>query len=172
MPTIAGATVGLLSEPSTAELLAVGLLGLTATFGVFLYELQNSQLYAAVLQRAVALERRMGLRSAREETAPGGAFSERPTTGLRLFGLLGVGHGRGLAVVYGAALAGWSYLFVWGLLALLGAGNPRAWGAAVGILAGLLLIGETHRLDSSGQEAPDSEGETTLLRPSAPSARE
>ena len=167
MPTIAGATVGLLSKPSTAELLAVGLLGLVATFGVFLYELRNSQLYDAVLQRAVVLERRMGLRSAREETAPGGAFSERPTTGMRLFGLFAVWHGRGLAVVYGAALAGWSYLFVWGLLALAGAGNPRAWGGVVGILVGLVLIGEMQRLDRAVPEAPGLEGETKVLRPSA-----
>ena len=42
VPTIAGAAVGFMgSGQSAADLLAVGFLGLAATFGVLLYELRN-----------------------------------------------------------------------------------------------------------------------------------
>ncbi|MGZ4383713.1 MAG: hypothetical protein ACXVY3_03865, partial [Gaiellaceae bacterium] len=45
VPTISGVAVGLLDKPRPAiELLAVGLLGLVATLGVFVYELRNTQI--------------------------------------------------------------------------------------------------------------------------------
>src|SRR3954452_22773358 len=48
VPTIAGASVGRVGRGGSAsDLVAVGLLGLAATFGVLLYELRNSQVYHA-----------------------------------------------------------------------------------------------------------------------------
>ena len=61
VPTITGAAVGLLGEPRpAAELIGVALLGLTATLGIFLYELRNAQLYDAAVARARELERQLG----------------------------------------------------------------------------------------------------------------
>src|SRR2546421_2507695 len=70
-PTLAGATVAVLGHPGSAvELLAVGLLGLTATLGLLLYELRNSQLYDYALARAQRLEAELGF--------CGGPFTDRP----------------------------------------------------------------------------------------------
>ena len=64
VPTLSGAAVAVLGRPSsTAELLAVGLIGLIATLGVLLYELRNTQLYDYGLRRAQWLERELGLGS-------------------------------------------------------------------------------------------------------------
>ena len=45
-------------------------------------------------------------------------------------------HERGVGLVYGAALAGWTYLFVWGALRALDVGGARKIGAVVGIVVG------------------------------------
>src|SRR5262249_13237636 len=44
--------------------------------------------------------------------ANGGLFSERPPAEFLLFHVLKVKHDAGLALVYGAAFAGWTYLIV------------------------------------------------------------
>src|SRR6266536_570082 len=95
VPTFAGASVGFFGRTRpAAELLAVGVLGLVATLGVYLYELRNAQLYVAAAERARQIEQQLEL--------PDGLVVE---------------HDSGLlALVYGAALAGWSYLVTWGLL--------------------------------------------------------
>ena len=94
VPTFAAVSVALFARPRPAvELLAIGTLGLVATFGIYLYELKNSQLYAAAAGRARELERRLELSGGDLDT-----------------------HDRGLSLVYGAALAGWSYIVGWGLL--------------------------------------------------------
>ena len=72
VPTLSGAAVAVLSRPSsTAELLAVGLIGLLATVGVLLYELRNTQLYDYGLKRAQLLERELGLFSTDSGAAAG-----------------------------------------------------------------------------------------------------
>jgi hypothetical protein len=155
VPTVAGASVGLLGHPRpAAELLGVGLLGLVATLGIFVYELRNSQVYDAVVERAKALERKLGLPAVLgAEGTQGGLFSERPRRGLTLFGLLAVWHDRGLALVYGAALAGWSYLVAWGALRALDVGGARKVGAVVGAVVGLLVVAEVERLDRRSENA-------------------
>ena len=88
VPTLSGAAVAVLGHPRpAAELLAVGLLGLTATLGILLYELRNTQLSEYGMRRAQQIEARLGLLSIGGEQAAGGLFSERPSRTLRLFGL-------------------------------------------------------------------------------------
>src|SRR5918992_5797697 len=105
VPTIAGAAVGAFGSPrAAAELMAVGLLGLFATLGILVYELRNSQIRAAALRHAGELEQLLELRSGRTE----------PPGTSRFFGVLPLKHDLGLALVYGAAFAGWTYLVSWG----------------------------------------------------------
>jgi hypothetical protein len=151
VPTIAGASVGLLGHPGSAlELLAVGLLGLVATLGVLVYELRNTQIYGYATARAVALERRLGVASPFDPARAGGLFTERPPRMLQLYGI-SVDHQRALALVYGAAVAGWSYLVAWGLLRGIHVANARSAGAAIGAAAGLLVVLEVARMDASSR---------------------
>lgn len=146
VPTLSGAAVAVLSRPSsTAELLAVGLIGLLATVGVLLYELRNTQLYDYGLKRAQLLERELGLFSTDSGAAAGGLFSDRPGRTLRLFGLLPVDRDAGLSLVYSAAIAGWTYLCVWGALHALDLAHARAVGGAAGVVAGLVVLAELTR---------------------------
>ena len=138
VPTISGLAVGFVGRGAKpAELLAVGLLGLVATLGVFFYEVRNSQLYEYALRRAAVLETRLGV----------GLFTERPGLSVRPFGIAAAGHHRGIALVYSAALGGWAYLVAWGGLRELGVGNPRGAGALIGIFLGLVILAELLRLD-------------------------
>jgi hypothetical protein len=147
VPTIAGATVGLLSDtPPAAQLIAVGLLGFVATAGVVMYELRNTQLHDAAVHRAQVLEERLGLTSIRSDRATGGPFTERPGRTLLLLGRVTVWHDRGLALVYAAALAAWTYLLGWGLLSAADVYWARAWGALLGVAVGVLVILEVHRI--------------------------
>jgi len=148
VPTIAGAAVAFLSRGRpAAELLAVGLLGLAATLGIVVYEVRNTQLYDYALRRAKELEARLGAPSIRGGDAPGGVFTERPGRDVRVFGLALAGHERGLALVYGAALAGWSYLVAWGALRALDVGSAQKIGGIIGIVAGLLALFELLRIE-------------------------
>jgi len=150
VPTIAGAAVAFLGRGrSAAELLAVGLLGLAATLGILLYEVRNTQLYDYALRRAKELEARLGAPSIDGRDAPGGVFSERPGRDVRVFGFALAGHERGLALVYGAALAGWSYLVAWGALRALGVGGAQKLGGIVGVVAGMLALVELLRIEPS-----------------------
>jgi len=137
VPTIAGASVGFLGhgEPA-AELLAVGLLGLAATSGILLYELRNSQVYDSAIAHAESVERKLGL----------GLFSGRPRERLTPFGLVAARHEHGLGLIYGAALAGWTYLVVWGGLRALDVGGARKIGAVVGVVAFVVVVAEVERL--------------------------
>jgi hypothetical protein len=155
VPTISGAAVGLLGRPRpSAELLAVGVLGLVATLGIFTYELRNTQLYDSMVHRASELERRLGLSSMLGAQEPGGFFSERPAHSVRLLGLLPpAAHDRGLALVYSAALAGWTYLAAWGGLGALGVPGARSTGGVVAVVAGVLVLVEVERVRRLGTDA-------------------
>ena len=71
--------------------------------------------------------------------ATGGLYSERPDRSPHILGVE-LGHDRGLALVYGAALAGWSYLVSWGALRALDVSRPRAVGGILGVCVGLLVV--------------------------------
>ena len=165
VPTIAGATVAFLGHPrSAAELLGVGLLGLFATVGILLWELRNAQVLDGVVHRAELLERKLGLASMLDaEATPGGLLSERPWQRLTLFGMLAVRHDRGVGLVYGAALAGWSYIVAWGALRALDVGGARKIGALVGAAVGVLVVAEVERLGrgSGAGAARDTEPRST-----------
>jgi hypothetical protein len=163
VPTISGAAVALLSQhPSPAQLLAVGTLGLTATVGVVIYELRNTQVYEYALQRAATLERTLEIPSTREPGQTGGVFSERPARELRLFGLT-VGQERGLALVYAAAIGGWTYLLTWGGLHLLGVHHSQRAGGLIAVLAAVFVLIEFLRLDNrvTTHAAPRTAGPAT-----------
>ena len=158
VPTISGAAIAVLGHGrSTGELLAVGLLGFTATLGIVVYELRNTQLYDYAVHRAKELERRLGHVSVFNEAATGGLFSERPGRNVRIFGLASVGHDRGLSLVYGAAIGAWSYVVAWGALRAFGAGDARQLGGAIGVVVGLLTLVEFLRIDGR----PDKAGSRT-----------
>src|SRR6476661_5249353 len=71
VPTISGAAIAVLGHgKSTAELLAVGLLGLVATVGIVIFDLRNTQLLDYAVLRAKSLEERLGFVSIFEPGSP------------------------------------------------------------------------------------------------------
>lgn len=139
VPTLSGAAVGLLKgDQAPVTLLAVGLLGLCATLGVLVYELRNSEIRQGAAQRMVELERELLVHP---------LVTRRPEGAPRLFGVLTVEHSLGLALVYGAALAGWAYLVAWGALAAAHAGHARQIGVVIGAVFGLLVLQQVLRID-------------------------
>jgi hypothetical protein len=130
VPTVAGAAVGFLGRSaSAAELLGVGLLGLAATLGILLYELGNAQTAEQAARRAGELEAKLGL-----EPLHG---SSRPGRAARM---------HGLALVYGAALAGWTYVVAWGGLRALDVGDARRTAGAIGIAVGVAALVDLVRI--------------------------
>jgi hypothetical protein len=153
VPTLTGTAVALLGRPRpAAELLGVGLLGLVATAGILVYDLRNTQLYEYALARAGAIETRLGMPSPFRESEAGGLFAERPEATLRPFAFPAATYDRALALVYGSALAGWSYLVAWGGLRALEVGGARKAGAAIGVGLGLLVVLELLRLSVRGKK--------------------
>src|SRR6516164_5980212 len=168
VPTIAGAAVALVGsgKPTGAELLGVGVLGLLATFGVLLYELRNTQVYNATLRHARALERMLGLGAGGDCTGPADLLAEGPPADARPFGLASFGQERAVAIVYGAALAGWSYLVAWGALRAAGAASARGIGAVIGAVVGALALVEVDRISRALAAEPASG--PSPLRPTVP----
>jgi hypothetical protein len=138
VPTIAGASVAFLSsKASRAELLAVGLLGLVATLGVFVYDLRNNQHYMRASVRAQELERRLGFPNI--DGAVGGLNAAPPTAATNQLLALGL--------VYGAALGGWVYIVAWALAALLDLPSPKTIGAVIGIASGIAVLAAIVRIE-------------------------
>jgi hypothetical protein len=118
VPVFAGISVGFFGRPAPAgELVGVGVLGLVATLGIYFYERRNTELYAAAAGRARELERALGLQSGQI-----------------------VSHEFALALVYSAALAGWSYLVGWGLLRALDVDGGQEIGLAIGAVVGVAVL--------------------------------
>jgi hypothetical protein len=141
VPTIAGATVAILPQRAEPEdFAAVGLVGLVATLGIYLYELRNTTLVREVSARVLLLER--GLDP--DEGPPPPAKAE-PVHGPRLFGVVRPTHARGLALIYGAAIGAWIYLAVWGALGSLEVAGADVIGALVGAVGAVALIAESER---------------------------
>ncbi len=138
VPSLSGAVVALVSAGrSGIELLAIGGLGLSATLGVLVYELRNGERTGHTARRVRDLEARL---------LPDGPLVA-PARG-RLFGIVGLSQSLGVALVYGAALGGWSYLVAWGALSAAGMhAHARSTGLAIGAVAGLLVLAEVLRLE-------------------------
>lgn len=146
VPTLSGAAVALIGHAtSTVGLLAIGVLGLTATLGVLAYEVRNSALYDYALRRACELETSLGLHSI-DGRPKGGLFAERPAQSVRLLRVMTVDRERGFALVYGASIAGWAYLVAWGILHALHVSNARGVGAAIGAGIGIAVTADLTRL--------------------------
>ena len=141
VPTISAAAIAFVSRgrPTSAELMAVGTVGLVATLGILVYELRNTQLYDAAVARAGALEGALGLEG-------GGLVGGRPKGGFRLLGTFEISQDRGLGLVYAAALGGWSYLVVWGFAAAVHLSHPKAWGGGGAIVVALVVLADVTRL--------------------------
>jgi hypothetical protein len=135
VPTLSGAVVAFVSSGrSGVELLAIGGLGLAATSGVLTYELRNGELRRRATERVNRLERTI---------FPGGPLVGAPGRTPKLFGLIPASHRLGVGLVYGAAIAGWVYLVVWGSLVAAGARHhSQAIGVAVGVVVGLAVARE------------------------------
>ena len=146
VPTVTGVAVAVIGRPRpAAELLGVGVLGLLATLGIFVYELRNTQISGTLIRRAAELERQLQLPSSLGTQHYGGLYTERPGINVQLLGFLPVSHGLGLALVYSAAIAGWSYLVAWGGLSAVDAPEAQAAGAALGAVAGVVVLFEVER---------------------------
>jgi len=147
VPTITGAAVALTGRGhSAAELLSVGSLGLVATIGVVIYELRNTQLHDYAVQRAKKLEDRLGISSITDPGRTAGLYGDEPSGELTVFGIVTAAHDRGLALVYGAAIAGWSYLVAWGALHAAGAGHAQPIGGILAAGLGIILVVEFLRI--------------------------
>jgi hypothetical protein len=146
VPTVSGIAVAIIGRPRpAAELLGVGVLGLLATLGIFVYELRNTQISGTLIRRAAELERQLQLPSSLGAQHSGGLYTERPGITVQLLGFLPVSHGLGLGLVYSAAIAGWSYLVAWGALSAVEAPEAQAAGAALGAVAGVVVLFEVER---------------------------
>jgi hypothetical protein len=135
VPTFSGAVVAFVSSGrSGVELLAIGGLGLAATSGVLAYELRNGELRRRATERVDRLE---------AQIFPGGPLMGARGRTPKLFGLMPASHRLGVGLVYGAALAGWVYLVVWGALVAAGERqHAQAIGVAVGVVAALAVARE------------------------------
>ena len=155
VPTVALAAVGVAgAHPSTAGLVAVGLLGLVATVGILLYELRNTETLAAALYHVRDVARLLDLDVARGRNDPDQVI--RPSSRRhRLFGTVTVDQDQALGLVYGAALGGWSYLLVWGTLRGLGLNGARAIGGVIGACCAVAVVFEVGRISSDATEAAE-----------------
>jgi hypothetical protein len=146
VPALTGLAVAVVGQPRpAAELLGVGIIGVVATLGVFVYELRNTQISGTLIRRAVELERQLQLPSSLGTQSSGGLYTERPGVNVQLLGTLPVSHGLGLGLVYAASIGGWSYLVAWGGLEAAGAPQAQAAGAALGAVAGVVVLFEVER---------------------------
>ena len=100
VPTVTGVAVAIIGRPRpAAELLGVGVLGLLATGGIFIYELRNTQISGTLIRRSAELERQLQLPSSLGTHPSGGLYTERPGISEQLLGFLPVSHGLGLGLV-------------------------------------------------------------------------
>lgn len=155
VPTVAAAAVGIAgAHPSTGGLIGLGLLGLVSTVGILIYELRNTETLAAALYHARDVARLLGLRGPDGRNDPGGVIrpSGHPH---RLFGTMTVGQDQALGLVYGAALGGWSYLLVWGVLHGLHVSGARAIAGAIGVCCAAAVVFEVGRISSAATKAAE-----------------
>jgi hypothetical protein len=125
VPAIAGVLVALAGRSPSATSAVVAVLGLTALFGIIMYDLRNTQFHDAAIHRAKELEKALTLfRLSDKGRTGGGLMNERPRERYRLAGVR-VWHDRALFVVYAASAAGLASVGILGVLTELAV--PRGW---------------------------------------------
>jgi hypothetical protein len=175
VPPVSAALITFLSSSlgekggvSPAMMFIVGSLGFFVTLGIILYELRNSELYAATIHRGKLLETVLQLPPNQREydvggglkvppsqsKRPGGLFTQRGSSEARLW-KVPVKHDVGLALIYGAVLGAWIFPVVLGLLTALREGAAWHSGAAfvsvvTSIAVGTLTYRELRKLDRPG----------------------
>src|SRR6202000_1291140 len=109
-----------------------------------LFELRNLEILESLLHHAGRLEQALGLEgllgSQPGSGGPNEALDLRSGRRAAFLGAVAGGHRRALGFVYGAALAGWSYLVAWGACEGLRVNGAQQAGASVGALVGLAVI--------------------------------
>ncbi len=146
VPTIAGAAVGFLTAGRAAvELLALGLVGFTATFGILVYELRAGEIMTSLRTRIRVLE--TGLLAYGPLVQP---------SGQKLFGTVAVSHRRGVAIVFGTALGAWAYVVGWGALRALSLARARDVGLVIGVAVAAVVFLEIERFESAPAEEPSA----------------
>lgn len=106
LPIAAATAAALRGEGSgdaaeAATTLALFVFGLVATLGLATYNARNDQHYDALVGRAAAIERSLGL--------PDGAFANRPRSWLTIAPMWSVGHRNSVALIYAASVALWLF---------------------------------------------------------------
>ncbi len=115
LPLITGGAVGLLQSQKPDLVLLLSIFGILVTFGVMCYDQRNNQIYNAMQRRAKSLEALLRFPAVSDRFHFGGALLDRPQRDLRFLGIL-LWHDRGLAVIYAATFAAWTYLLISSLL--------------------------------------------------------
>lgn len=127
VPAISGVLVALAGRSPSATSALVALLGLTALFGIIMYDLRNTQFHDAAIHRAKELEKALSLsRLSDKGTGRGGLMNERPRDRYRLAGVQ-VWHDRALFIVYAASAAGLAAIGILGVLAQVGVQDGWRW---------------------------------------------
>jgi hypothetical protein len=144
-PTLAGLAFATVVSADKKISTGVGLLGALVTFGLILYELRNTQLYDAAMQRMRSLEGKLQFPRTRTTAADsGGVHRERPGRDYKFLGILPIVHDWALGIVYGSSFGAWIFVFTDGLVRLLEL--PPTWGRfhvapfAISIIGGILII--------------------------------
>jgi len=185
VPTITGAAVTLLAANHDAPLmLGVGIFGWLVTLGIIFYDQRNTQIYDTMVLRAKSLEILVGFDNLTSHLCPeraswqqGGAFLDRPPRSLRLVGTgcessksvledcgwIPMWHDGGLALIYSAAMAAWTWLLVHGATAMTHGSSetqPILWLAwVIGGVIGVLFFLRLYAIDrrrSRGQTLPEA----------------
>jgi hypothetical protein len=166
------------TPPSSMSIIALGVLGLSVTLGIVVYELRNSMLYNAHIHRASLIEHQLKIptlvwsndNDSVSERLHGGVHALRVRNDPRLdklsFAGLTVNHGTALGIVYSALLSSWVFAIAKGALVVIlswvkfyvgdaalfsGTGNTTAFLA-------LLIAGEAFVFFKSQFKAFDEKG--------------
>lgn len=150
VPTISGVLVALAGRSPSATSALVALLGLTALFGIIMYDLRNTQFHDAAIHRAKELEKALALSLLSDKgTGHGGLMNERPRDRYRLAGVE-AWHDRALFIVYAASAAGLAAIGILGVLAQLGVQDGWRWlgTAATAVVVFIAVLVTLHKFDS------------------------
>jgi hypothetical protein len=149
VPAIAGVLVALAGRSPSVTSALVAVVGLTALFGIVMYDLRNSQFHDAAIHRAKELEKALTLsRLSDKGTGRGGLMNERPRDRYRLAGVP-VWHDRALFIIYAASAAGLAAVGLLGVLAELAVSDGwRLFGTvAVAVAAFVAVLATLHKYD-------------------------